>query len=113
MKYSEKSPLGQTWMGVGDLRDSLEWSPDTLIDGVDDTTIAGVEACIWTELISTPHDLYEMLLPRLAAVAEVAWAGSGEGQWDSFARRIAAQSLLWQEAGLNWHHSEEVPWPES
>ncbi len=46
-----------------------------------------------------------MLMPRLAAVAEVAWVGSGLGGWDSFARRVTTRARSWD---FPWYRSPEV-----
>ncbi|MGO1592088.1 family 20 glycosylhydrolase [Ancrocorticia sp.] len=89
MKYTPDDPIGLTWAGTTSVREALEWDPKDLVAGVEPGAIHGVEACIFTETIETFDQLTYMLLPRLAAVAEVAWAGSGIGQWDSFSRRIA------------------------
>lgn len=36
----------------------------------------GIEGCLWTEHVSNEDKLYEMMLPRLYALAEVAWSFS-------------------------------------
>ena len=101
MKYELGDRLGLTWAGTTTLRESLEWDPRELIAHLDPGAVRGVEACLFTETIETFDDLTSMLLPRLAAIAEVAWAGSGIGQWESFSRRLAAYSRAWE--GLAWH----------
>lgn len=111
MKYNTEERLGLTWMGTTELRQSLEWDPATLIPGVSADAVAGVEATVWTETIRTPEELSYMLLPRLAALAEVAWTGSGVGQWDSFATRIAVAARSWEREGRRFHHSPGVIWP--
>lgn len=103
MKYSEEEALGTTWMGTVELRQSLEWDPRTIAPaGIE---VAGVEACLFTETIRTFDDLTYMLLPRLAALAEVAWAGSGVGEWASFLPRVSHLAQLWQKEGIRYHCS--------
>ena len=60
-----------------ELRDSYEWEPTEVLDGVGPDAIVGVEAALWTETVTTLEELETMLLPRLAAVAEVAWSPAG------------------------------------
>jgi len=60
--------------------------------------------------VRTFEDLTTLLLPRLAAAAEVAWSGSGVGQWDSFRRRVVAVGRSWSARGLSWHRSPGVDW---
>jgi len=54
------------------LRDSYDWDPATVLDGVGEAAIVGVEAALWTETLATLDELETMLFPRLCAVAEVA-----------------------------------------
>lgn len=51
--------------------------------------VIGLEATIWTEFLATREDIFAMLLPRLAAFAEVAWSP----QPPSGAARSIAQLL--------------------
>lgn len=110
MKYDDSTPLGLTWMGTTELREALEWDPDEVVPGLPAGSVEGVEACLWTETVRTFEDLTTLLLPRLAAAAEVAWSGSGAGQWDSFRRRVVAVGRSWSARGLSWHRSPGVDW---
>ena len=46
--------------------------------------ILGVQANLWTEYIPTADQLFYMLLPRLAALAEVQWCQPEVKNWDRF-----------------------------
>ena len=46
--------------------------------------IIGVQANLWTEYIPTADQLYYMLLPRLAALAEVQWCQPENKSWERF-----------------------------
>ena len=46
--------------------------------------ILGVQANLWTEYIATPDHLHYMLLPRLAALAEVQWCEPETKNWERF-----------------------------
>ncbi|MFT3942824.1 MAG: family 20 glycosylhydrolase [Ancrocorticia sp.] len=105
MKYDESEEIGLTWAGTTSLRESYEWDPRSLIDGVLPEAVVGVEACIFTETIETIDELIYMLMPRLAAVAEVAWCGSGVDGWESFARRMAVRTSSWD---FPWYRSPEI-----
>ena len=48
------------------------------------THILGVQANLWTEYIATPDHLHYMLLPRLAALAEVQWCQPEVKSWERF-----------------------------
>ena len=49
-------------------------------------SISGIEACIWSEHIKTPHRLEQLLFPRLYAVSEAAW--SHDQDYEDFLVRL-------------------------
>jgi hexosaminidase len=110
MKYDPATPLGLDWAGHVELRDSYDWEPATLLPGVPGRAVVGVEAAIFTETLRTLDDLAVMALPRLAAVAEVAWSEPERRDWAGFATRVANHPVLWGRAGLAWHASPGVDW---
>jgi hexosaminidase len=110
MKYDPETPLGLDWAGHVELRDSYEWDPAELVDGVREERILGVEAPLWTETITTREELETMLLPRLCAVAEVAWSPRSARDWEGFRARVAAEGGRWDAAGVAYHRSPQVDW---
>jgi hexosaminidase len=111
MKYGPDTALGLEWAGHVEVRDAYEWDPARLVDGVGEGDVLGVEAALWTETITSLSDLEFMVLPRLPAVAEVAWSPAASRDWEDFRRRLAAQAPHWDAAGTNWFRSPHVPWP--
>jgi hexosaminidase len=110
MKYDPSTPLGLDWAGHTEVRDSYDWDPATLVDGVGEDAILGVEATVWTETLRTLHDVETMLFPRLCAVAEVAWTPQERRDWEDFRSRVAAQAPRWEAAGVGYHRSPQVDW---
>lgn len=108
MKYTPATVLGQDWAGLTELRDAYDWDPGTVLSALDPSQVVGVEAAVWTETLGTLADVTFMLLPRLAAVAEVAWSASAD--WDGFRDRVASQAAAWDRAGLVWYPSPQVAW---
>jgi hexosaminidase len=98
-KYDDSTELGLSWAGNVEVRDAYEWDPGEAL---------GVEAALWTETVEDFDAITYMSLPRLPAVAEVAW--SRERDFDDFARRVAAHGERWEAEGLRFHRSPEVPW---
>jgi hexosaminidase len=46
--------------------------------------ILGVEACVWTEYISTPAKAAYMILPRMMALSEIAWTPLDRKSYNDF-----------------------------
>ncbi len=74
MQYDPATALGLSWAGRIEVRDAYEWDPATLLEGVAEPAILGVEAPIWSETLATMRDLESMAFPRLAAIAEIGWS---------------------------------------
>ena len=111
MKYDASSPLGQDWAGHVEVRDSYEWDPATLVEGVGEGAILGIEAPVWTETLRTLSDVETMLFPRLCAFAEVAWTPQDTRDWEGFRARVAAEAPRWDAAGVAYTRSPQIDWP--
>jgi len=113
MKYTPEFPLGLDWAGHVDLEQSWAWDPDHYSDDLDPARIRGVEAALWTETLTTREELFTMLLPRLGAVADVAWSPQSvrsDGGYAGFTGRMAAQAPLWRSREWAFHPSDGVAW---
>jgi hexosaminidase len=110
IKYDAETPFGQDWAGHVEVRDSYDWDPAALVDGVGEEAILGVEAALWTETLTTLRDLETMTFPRLCAVAEVAWSPQAGRDWEDFRARLAAEGARWDAAGVAYHPSPQVDW---
>ncbi|WP_258724794.1 beta-N-acetylhexosaminidase [Cellulomonas sp. NS3] len=110
LKYDASTPIGLEWAGHVELRDSYDWDPLAVVPGVPESSVVGVEAAIWTETVRTPEDLFFLLLPRLAAVAEVAWTQGDRRSWEGFGVRVRHLARSWDRAGLRWYRSPQIPW---
>ena len=110
MRYDRATPLGQDWAGHLDVQESYCWDPIDVLPGVPADQVVGVEAVLWTETVRTREELFLMLLPRLPAVAEVAWSAEDRRTWEGFSERLPAHAADWDDAGLTWYRSPQVPW---
>ncbi len=110
MKYDASTELGLDWAGHIELRDAYDWEPADLVEGIDPDAVIGVEAAVWSETLHDLDSLLRMLLPRLAAVAEVAWSVPERRSWEGFRARVAHQPAFWDRAGFAWHRSPQVDW---
>lgn len=110
MQYHEDFPLGLHWAGYVSLRDAYDWEPTAVIPGLPASAVIGVEAAVWTETLRTVDELTTMLLPRLAALAEVAWTPAEARDWDDFAVRVVAQGDDWRARGIAFHPADGAAW---
>lgn len=87
---------------------SLEPVPDSLTIEARQH-IKGVQANIWTEQISSSNVVEYMTLPRIGALAEVAWTAADKKDFDDFKARITRLAQLYDEYG--WIYAKHL-WPE-
>jgi hexosaminidase len=71
--------------------------------------IIGVQANLWTEYIPSAAVAEYMLLPRLAALAEVQWSASDKKDFDAFKLRLTRFTHLYDLCG--WKYAVHL-WPE-
>ncbi|MCB0975841.1 MAG: beta-N-acetylhexosaminidase [Acidimicrobiales bacterium] len=109
MKYVEGGP-GNVWAGLIPTRTAYDWNPATLLDGLDADRVLGVEAPVWTELITDRKTFQERTLPRLPALAEVAWSEQKARSWDGFRQRIGTHAPRWEAAGWAWTRDPGIDW---
>ena len=105
IKYDESSEPGLVWAnGPTSVRESYEWDPAAIVDGIGEPQLLGVEAPIWTETIATIEQLEFMAFPRLAAIAEIAWSPAGPRDLGAFSGRLGAFVGLLDRLGIK-HYS--------
>ncbi len=102
--------LGLAFYPRTPLRAYLEWDPAQCLPGIDATAVLGVEAALWGETITSTGDLELLLLPRLAAVAEVAWNAGAHAPWETFAERLRGHPRLWAARDWSWYQVDSVDW---
>ena len=110
MKHTAATELGLRWAGIHEISDSYDWDPATLIVGLGETDIVGVEAPIWSETVRNMTAVQYLTMPRLPSVAEVGWTPQAKRSWDDFKVRVAAHAPRWRLLGINFYASPQIPW---
>ena len=110
MKYTPATELGLRWAGYIDLRKAYDWEPTRDLKGFSPARIIGLEAPLWAETIRNITAAEYLLMPRLPAIAELAWSPPAVRRWDSFRKRIAAHAQRWNLLGINYHRDPAIPW---
>lgn len=113
MKYDDDFALGLGWAGTVDVRRAYDWEPGTLL-ALPAEAIAGIEAPLWTETVRSLTDAEQLMHPRLAAIAELAWSpADADGRtWSSFRERLGRMAPAWRADGIRFHPAPEIPWSE-
>lgn len=78
-----------TYFGNNTLKDLFDyepvqegWKPEY------EQLLMGVQASMWTEFCNKPEDVFYLVFPRLAALAEIAWVPKNQKDWDLFLKGL-------------------------
>ena len=110
MKYNDSTELGLNWAANIEVRASYDWDPATYMKGVSESAILGVEAPLWSETLQNITGAEYLIMPRLPAVAEIGWTPQANRSWEDFRLRLASHATRWNQMGINWYRSPQVPW---
>ena len=97
-----KEPLA--WGGYLPLEQVYEFDPFEGLDAQQATYVLGIQANLWSEYIPTLSQAEYMLLPRLAALSEVAWSHSSQ-DYSDFKNRLQHLCTLYDQAGYVYARS--------
>ncbi|MCF6524650.1 beta-N-acetylhexosaminidase [Streptomyces sp. JJ36] len=111
MKYNEDTPLGLSWAGLVEVRQSYDWDPGSHLRGVPAEAVAGVEAPLWSETLEESDHIEFMAFPRLPGIAELGWSPASTHDWADYRERLAQQGPRWDRMGVDYWRSPQVPWP--
>jgi hexosaminidase len=110
MQYDSTSRLGLHWAAYIEADSAYQWNPVEYFKGLKQENILGIESPLWSETLETMEDIEYMLFPRLTAIAEIAWTDQSDRSWESYSRRLAKHSEVWDVKGINYYKSPKVDW---
>ena len=64
--------------------------------------VLGAQANLWAEYIAWPNHVEYMIMPRMAAMAEVQWMPAGRKQYDQFLLRLKHLTTIYDRLGYNY-----------
>lgn len=70
--------------------------------------ILGAQANLWTEFIEQFSHVERMVLPRMAALAEVVWSPKEGKEWNDFSQRLVAMGGRYTALGAAAHHGSHI-----
>ncbi|HZO18699.1 MAG TPA: family 20 glycosylhydrolase, partial [Gemmatimonadaceae bacterium] len=106
----EATELGLKWAALIEVADVYNWDPATFQPGATENEIVGVEGPFWSETLRNITAVQYLAMPRLPALAEVAWTPQSSRNWESFRARIAGHAPRWNYLGVNFYRSPQIPW---
>ncbi|MET9884923.1 beta-N-acetylhexosaminidase [Streptomyces sp. NPDC006430] len=109
MKYDQTTKPGLAWAGYVPVRRAYDWNPGAYLAGVQESSVLGVEAPLWTETIATRPDLEFMAFPRVLGLAELGWS-QGPRNWTEYRARLAAQAPRLDAQDITYYRAPDVPW---
>ncbi len=110
MKYTPSTELGLKWAAYIEVRDAYDWDPATYMAGVNESNIVGVEGALWSETVRNITAAEYLVMPRLPAIAEVAWTPQRVRDWENFRVRLSTHAPRWNYLGVNYYRSPQIPW---
>ena len=64
--------------------------------------ILGAQANVWTEYMTSTQQVEYMILPRMAALAEVQWTEPSKKEYNNFLQRLNSLAKIYDRDGLNY-----------
>ena len=83
------------------LRKAYSFDPYDQLNENERKYIIGVQGNMWTEYVATFDHVQHMILPRIAAIAEVGWSYD-ERDYNDFARRMRMLRKLYDKCGYKY-----------
>ena len=110
MQYDSTTHLGLHWAAYIEVDSAYNWSPETLVPGLNQDKILGLESPLWTETVTTMADIEYLVFPRLLGHAELGWSPVAVRNWAQYRVRLAAHATRMEALGINFYRSKQVDW---
>lgn len=95
-----------TYFGNNLMKSLYEYEPvQPNWDSQYEPLLMGVQASMWTEFCYSTEDVYYMVFPRLAALAEIAWVQKGYREWPAFLKGLDTFTAHLDQKGVKYAKS--------
>ncbi|PWE00369.1 beta-N-acetylhexosaminidase [Marinilabilia rubra] len=91
-----------TYFGDNTLRDVYEYEPSGEMTGAQYQYLKGIQACLWSEFVSSPEEAQYLVFPRLAAFSEIAWSPEDAKDWKGFLTRLDHLTGIYEKKGIGY-----------
>jgi hexosaminidase len=110
MQYDSTTKYGLHWAAYIEVDSAYNWDPATMVPGVTNEHILGIEAPIWTETITNMEELEYMAFPRLPGLAEIGWSPGSVRNWEGYRTRLGKHGKRMEAMGINYYLSPRIEW---
>jgi len=108
MQYDSLTKIGLHWAAYIEVDEAYNWDPLELINGIERSSILGVEGPLWTETITNRSEMEYMLFPRITAIAEIGWSEKEKRSWENYSRKVKHHYLWWDKMNINYYKSPKI-----
>lgn len=72
--------------------------------------VTGIEAPVWSELVTTEAALDNRIWPRLSAVAEIGWSKQSDRNYAQFTNRLSRLKAHFDHWGVKYYAEPDLKW---
>lgn len=95
---------GICWAATIEVKEVFEWKPVDGYSSNDLENILGIQAQLWSETITNKNYFDEMINPRLATLAEIAWCSEAKRSWENFRSSLKNNLEYLSKMGWKFHN---------
>lgn len=96
----------RTYFGNNTLKNVYDYEPvQPEWDKASAEKLMGVQGSMWAEFMDSPKSVEYMVFPRIAALADIAWAQKDIKDWQGFLNRLDVLCRHWEYMNINYSHS--------
>lgn len=92
------------------IADASNWDPATLVSGLSEASIIGIEAPTWGDSGLPYTAVEELAFPKLPSIAEIGWSQRTSRNWQLLKERLADHGERLRLQGYNFYPSAEILW---
>ena len=95
---------GICWAATIEVKEVFDWKPVDGYSSNDLENILGIQAQLWSETITNKSYFDEMINPRLATLAEIAWCSEAKRSWANFRSSLKNNLEYLSKMGWRFHN---------
>ena len=95
---------GICWAATIEVKEVFDWKPVDGYSSNDLENILGIQAQLWSETITNKNYFDEMINPRLATLAEIAWCSEAKRSWENFRSSLKNNLEYLSKMGWKFHN---------